>query len=323
MRLAAVATLLLLACRTPDTTGPSVVTFSPTAGATNVARNASVRVVFSEAMARAAAESALTVVPAVPGNFEWPDDGTMVFTPIQPLDSFAAYNVTVGTGACDIAGNALVADRTWSFTTGATARSATFVMFGRSVLEGWFYHWGWDGQELSAVTRSRFDLYHRYLTGPEDNGANTIADFRQQVNALDVTDNPAVFFKLCFIDFAGGDSAEAQANLARNERLVDSLYAIVSGRGLRVIVGNALPVTESEHDAWRYWNHARYNAYINQLAQAHPDSVFVLDLYGIFTDPATGCIRHEYRTGVDDAHPNAAGYSALDPALDELLEQHF
>lgn len=323
MRFALVAILLLMSCKSPDAVAPTVSQTLPPDGATGIFRNVGITVYFSEAMDETRTAAALTISPDVAGTKSWFAGRNLTFTPAAAFDSFAHYTVTVGSGARDLAGNALEDPLTFSFTTGAATRTTTFYLFGRSVLQGWFSHWGWDGEETTPVQRTRFELHHRYLTGPEDNGANTIADFREQVNALDVADNPAVFFKLCFVDFAGGDSAEAQANLDRNERLVDSLLAIVSGRGLRAIIGNALPVTESEHDAWRYWNHIRYNAYLDQLAQAHPDSVFVLDLYGVLTDPATHCIRHAYRTGADDAHPNEAGYDVLDPVLDLLFEACF
>lgn len=315
--------VLALACSTPDNTPPVVDSLRPPDGATGIARNTSIRAVFSKAMDRPSAEAALSISPAVAGAFTWPDDRTMLFTPSALLDSLTEYAVTLRAEAHDLTGRAINAELTNRFTTGATARSARIVMFGRSVLEAWFYHWGWDGQEATPVSRTRFELHHRNLVGPDGGGANTIADFRQQVSALSVADSPAVFFKLCFVDFAGGDSAEAQANLDRNSRLVDSLAAIVAGRGLRLIVGNALPVTESEHDAWRYWNHARYNAYLAALAQASPGRVLVLDLYNVLTNPVTRCILPAYRTGANDAHPNAAGYDALDPVLDELLEENF
>ena len=322
MRFALAAILLLLACGAQDAVAPTVSQTLPPDGATGIFRNDGITVYFSEAMDEARTAAAFTISPDVAGTKSWFAGRNLIFTPAS-LDSFAQYTVTIGTGARDLAGNALEHPLTFSFTTGAAMRTTTFYLFGRSVLQGWFSHWGWDGEEATPVQRTRFELHHRYLTGPEDAGANTIADFRAQVNALDIAANPAVFFKLCFVDFTGGDSTEAQANLDRNERLVDSLLSIVNGRGLRAVIGNALPKTESEFDAWLYWNHTRYNAYIDQLAQAHPDSVFVLDMYAVLADTATHCIRHEYRTGADDAHPNESGYDALDPVLDYLLEVHF
>ena len=128
MRFALAAILLLLACSTPDTTEPSVVTYSPAAGATNVARNASIRVLFSEAMDTVVTESSLSVVPAVTGAFTWLNDSTMIFTPSQPLDSLTMYTATVRTGAFDIAGNALPAEVSWSFTTGTSVRSTSGVI---------------------------------------------------------------------------------------------------------------------------------------------------------------------------------------------------
>src|SRR6185436_19031912 len=45
---------------------------------------------------------------------------TATFTPAGNLAPLTAYAATIGTGAKDLAGNALAADFSWSFTTGAT-----------------------------------------------------------------------------------------------------------------------------------------------------------------------------------------------------------
>jgi lysophospholipase L1-like esterase len=313
--------VVALAC-TPDTTPPAAAAFVPADGMDNVACNSTVRIAFSEEMDRSSCEDAFSIEPAVSGTFSWQGQW-LAFKPDTALAPLTRYTVTVSTAACDRAGNHTAADRVCSFVTGAGSRTAEVVMFGRSVLEAWFYHWGWDGEEDTPVERLRFTLRHRYLVGPEGDGTNTVADFQQQVGALNAADSPAVFFKLCFVDFTGGDSASAQENLDRNTALVRALYDVVAARGLRLVIGNALPVTESGHDEWLYWNHTRYNSFVRDLANAHPRRVSVLDLYSVLTDWGTHCIRREYRSGRSDPHPNADGYEALDPALDALLEQSF
>ena len=103
---------------TPDNTAPSV-----TSTATGVAVNGKITATFSEDMNSSTLTAASFTVTG-PGG---PVSGTVtyqvrtaVFTPSGGLAANTAYTATVGTGATDLAGNALLA-KTWSFTTGASA----------------------------------------------------------------------------------------------------------------------------------------------------------------------------------------------------------
>ena len=104
-----------------DTVAPAVATTSPADGATAVATSAGVAVTFSEAMDKATAQAAFSLVrvsdgASVPGSFSW-SGATMTFRPAAALAEGTAYRAAVGTGARDAAGNALAAARAWSFTT--------------------------------------------------------------------------------------------------------------------------------------------------------------------------------------------------------------
>ena len=50
---------------------------------------------------------------------------TASFTPTTALDYNKTYTATITTGAKDLAGNALEADYTWSFTTGSASATTT------------------------------------------------------------------------------------------------------------------------------------------------------------------------------------------------------
>lgn len=322
--------VLVLACgpaEPPDVTAPTVVSTRPADGATGWYENAGVIIYFSESMDTAATRAALSVSPALPmagGKRWWAGETTLLLTPTPVFDSLTEYSVTIGTGARDLAGNGLVSPVTFSFTTGTEQKDVlTVTMFGRSVTEGWFYRWGWSGTPVGLVMRYRFRRRYCRLAEPQGDGSNTVTDFDDQLDSLNMGGEQAVFFKLCFVDFAGGDSASAQANLDRNKELVGQLCAKAANYDLPVIVGNALPVTEAEHDRWLYWNHRQYNEYLADLESWYPGQVRVFDLYSALVDPATHCIRHEYRSGEDDAHPNAAGYDALTPLFDAFLEENF
>ncbi|GAA1263003.1 hypothetical protein GCM10009665_60770 [Kitasatospora nipponensis] len=108
-----------------DTTPPVVTGTSPTAGATAVAPTAPVRFSFDEPLAAATVTAAhLTLATAggaaVPGAVGYDaTTNSAVLTPAAPLAPSTGYTATVQ-GVTDLAGNALAAPATVSFTTGGT-----------------------------------------------------------------------------------------------------------------------------------------------------------------------------------------------------------
>jgi hypothetical protein len=321
--------LLFLACDeyyAPDTTPPRVVATAPADSATVVPTNSAIRIHFSESMIDTTVPQSFTFVSdhggSVLGECSWPSPAVLVFTPTELLRPQEEHRLVLGISGRDRSGNTLAEALYLSFTTCAGPSYPKVWMFGRSVLESWFYHWGWSGDAGRPVARRRFTLYHRYLESPVGTGAQTVADFRQQVAELNPADSPVVFVKLCFVDFEGGDSATAAENLARNTGLMAQFAACVLDTfGYRLILGNALPKTASEHDQWLGWNHARYNASLDSLAAARPGRAFVLDLYRSLAQ--SGRLRSDYATGTGDAHPNSLAYDELDLWLDDLLERNF
>ena len=108
-----------------DSTPPSVTSTSPFAAATGVAMNRRITATFSEDMNSSTltpASFTVTGPGAIPvsGTVTYPGE-TAVFTPSVGLAANTTYAATIGTGAMDLAGNALQANVTWSFTTGASA----------------------------------------------------------------------------------------------------------------------------------------------------------------------------------------------------------
>ncbi|CAG0957191.1 Serine-aspartate repeat-containing protein D [Methanosarcinales archaeon] len=99
----------------PDTFQPWVISKTP--GGTNVPVLSSINVTFSEEMNKSSAESAFSTFPDTSGGtFNW-SGNTMKYTPPTSLSYNMVYNVTVGTGAKDVAGNNMAALVTWQFTT--------------------------------------------------------------------------------------------------------------------------------------------------------------------------------------------------------------
>lgn len=114
-----------------DTTLPTITLTDPLNSATNVARNKAIQITFSEAMmASSINASTFTLVQgttAVTGNVSYTGT-TATFTPAIALAANASFTAKLGTGAKDLAGNALAAEKTWNFTTSATSALAIVAL---------------------------------------------------------------------------------------------------------------------------------------------------------------------------------------------------
>ncbi|MBC7919259.1 MAG: Ig-like domain-containing protein [Rhodoferax sp.] len=104
-----------------DVAPPTVSTVSPANGATNVPLNSAVNATFSEPMDPLTINSASFMVAGVSGTVNYnAQTQVATFTPSANLAANTTYTATVNTQAKDIAGNAMTANRVWSFTTAAT-----------------------------------------------------------------------------------------------------------------------------------------------------------------------------------------------------------
>lgn len=309
-----VALLSVFSCKTGDTTRPSVVATYPANGASGVPTNTQIRVAFSEAMDTASARTAFSIFPAATGKFDWASDSVVYWQPDTLLSVATSYSFAVDTTATDVAGNLLKPNGPFQFNTSDTSGLPAMVyMLGRSVMAGWFSHWGG-----SPYTHDRFTLYYHAVDSPP----GIVTSAQAIIDSLVLCDEPILFFQLSLEDFTGGDSATAQQNLDRNVAYVDSVYEAAIGRGLKLIVGNALPQVASATDQWLVWNHRQYNQRLLDLAAQHADTLRVFDMYSVLTDSA-GNLNSAYATNSSDSHPNDAGYAALDSAFFPFLESHY
>lgn len=104
----------------PDLTAPTVISSIPVNGAVNVVWVSNVTAIFSEAMNPASITNANFML--MQGAIRY--DGiisysgnTLTFNPSSDLAPGTSYTATILTGATDLAGNALAANRVWSFST--------------------------------------------------------------------------------------------------------------------------------------------------------------------------------------------------------------
>ena len=111
---------------TVDTAAPTVTITSPTSGATNVPLSTTVTATFSEAMdaATLTASSFTLKIGSTPvsGTVSYSSGTyTATFTPDASLTEDTTYTASLTTAVQDVAGNALGAEYSWSFSTGETA----------------------------------------------------------------------------------------------------------------------------------------------------------------------------------------------------------
>ncbi|MEQ1836866.1 MAG: ice-binding family protein [Candidatus Nitrotoga sp.] len=107
---------------TSDITPPTVSSTIPADAATGVALNANITATFSEAMDPLTITTTTYTLKqgttAITGVVTSPSTTTATFNPNANLTAGLVYTATVTTGVKDLAGNALAATKTWSFTTG-------------------------------------------------------------------------------------------------------------------------------------------------------------------------------------------------------------
>ncbi len=120
-----------------QSSGPSTVSSTgPSVNATSVPRNTQITASFSAAMNPATiTTSTFTLTQgstAVAGTVAY-SGTTATFTPSAPLVAGATYTATITTGVKDMAGNALTANKTWSFTTAGTVTGLAVVNLGTSI----------------------------------------------------------------------------------------------------------------------------------------------------------------------------------------------
>ncbi|MGZ8537082.1 MAG: Ig-like domain-containing protein [Flavisolibacter sp.] len=104
-----------------DITNPEVIATNPANAATGVELNKKISAIFSEEMDPLTINNSTFIVKqgtnVITGTFTYAGT-TAVFSPTTALSSNTLYNVTITTGAKDVAGNTLLSDYNWSFTTG-------------------------------------------------------------------------------------------------------------------------------------------------------------------------------------------------------------
>ncbi len=106
----------------PDVTRPTITAGTPANGATNMPLTTAPQVTFSEPMQNASLTTSSFALRTTTGSVAVAGAVTVsgnsaTFTPSAALANGTQYTATITTGARDLAGNALAANTSWSFTT--------------------------------------------------------------------------------------------------------------------------------------------------------------------------------------------------------------
>jgi hypothetical protein len=122
---------------TTDTTPPTLTSFTPPNGATNVAKTTAVIGNFSEPVNLASITPATFAISdgslAVPGNYTALGNSA-AFTPSLPLGPAQTYSARINPGVRDLAGNALVSGASWSFRTQDGTWDSSQILSGTTIV---------------------------------------------------------------------------------------------------------------------------------------------------------------------------------------------
>ncbi len=97
----------------PDIYPPEIIGHYPSGDEVDI--NIIITITFNETMQHSSVEESFSIVPYVEGNFSWMDN-ILMFTPLILIND-TTYTVTINEGAEDLAGNALLSQYQFSFTT--------------------------------------------------------------------------------------------------------------------------------------------------------------------------------------------------------------
>ncbi len=187
-------------------------------------------------------------------------------------------------------------------------------MLGRSVLGGWFEHWGSDTS--NSVQKEDYVLIYKELDVPPE----IVESAKNYIDEIE-EDDALVFFKFCFDDFWGGSKSEAKDCLSENNKYLREVYDyICQEKEYKLIVGNALPKVKMYSDPDMIWTEREFNKWLVHLSRKYKGEVFVFDQYSILSN-SKGYLKKEYAISSDDSHLNDSAYEALDGEFFELLKQ--
>jgi ATP-dependent Zn protease len=125
------ATVIVLAI--PDHLPPSILSTIPINGSTDVGVNSQILITFSEAMLRNATEDAISISTGTINKMDWTNNDKIIIL-TTTLEPGTTYVVKISTRAKDLAGNTMLKDYVFSFTTKQEGISNTTISFSLLIL---------------------------------------------------------------------------------------------------------------------------------------------------------------------------------------------
>ncbi|MDH4140604.1 MAG: hypothetical protein OEV43_08545 [Coriobacteriia bacterium] len=186
-----------------------------------------------------------------------------------------------------------------------TSGEGDVLMMGRSVMYGWFDHWGWDGQ--NPVSDHGFTFHYAKLASPPQIGEDASAKIAQ------AAPGSIVFFKLCFVDFWASSESDVNGNVDECLAYARTAAQAAQERGVALILGNALPKVQGETTPALVETHQRYNDGLKALASEY-HGVVVFDQYSLLISE-DGSLAKGLSVSPGDSHLNDVAYDLLDAEL--------
>ncbi|MDP2078983.1 MAG: ice-binding family protein [Sulfuricurvum sp.] len=250
-----------------DTTAPDVNATNPDSNATGVPINQNITAVFSEAVDSATVNtttfSLTDGITPVAGVVSYVGT-TATFNPTSDLNVDTNYTATITTAVQDLAGNAMLADKVWTFTTGSTiangpdpvnlGTAGNFVLLSKSGISttGATSITGDIGVspiDATAFTGfSNYTLFSTYATADQVTGKLYAANFAAPTPAYLTT--AISDMEIAFTDAAGRTNTTATELGAGNisgMTLAPGLYKW--GTGL-LITGAGVTLSGGANDVW-------------------------------------------------------------------------
>jgi len=206
----------------PDTLAPSVVSTTPVNLATEFAYKENIAITFSETMnpstINASTFSLKKGLTEVAGEVTY-TGMTATFNPSADLEGNTVYTATVTTDAKDIAGNAMVSAKTWSFTTGSLPDTLAPTVTNSNPADNSF------GIDLSQDVTVSF-------SEPMDSSTVNSMTFKLAKGATPIVGA---------VTYAGNAATfKPSANLERNTQ-----YTVTVTTGAKDVAGNAMIANKS------------------------------------------------------------------------------
>lgn len=199
------------------------------------------------------------------------------------------------------------------------------AMAGRSTMQLWFKHWNWPYPLRIKTTYKPWPIaYRRYSTdkvhmvylpleGPKAGqpgsvfGERMIAGFER---GLSGDHYDAAFFKFCFVDFSVSDE-DREERFGNLTGTIEKAREVAAKRGLKLIVGNALPLPEPSEATLRLQRD--FNEWLRRFATSR-DDVLVFDVFSLLADEK-GRLHKGLAKSPDDPHPGEKAFAVLDKAF--------